>query len=179
MGCIRKKKHYAKRLARTWRRQMGRNICSERLYAAQFLEMPDPRINLDDCSDRVAGCLVGLAVGDTLGAPLEFLTRQEVRKRFPQGLGEMIASSLWDKGEYTDDTQMALLIAESLVENKDFIASDFAKRFQNWTKTAKDVWHPDQGCSHGGLSRRPGKVRVAVLHLSSRTVPDPAGCTRT
>ena len=78
--------------------------------------MPDPRVNLksaDDRSDRVAGCLVGLAVGDALGAPLEFLTRPEVRKRFPQGLREMIASSLWDKGEYTDDTQMALLIAES------------------------------------------------------------------
>jgi len=104
--------------------------------------MPDPRINLesaDDRSDRVARCLVGLAAGDAPGAPLEFVARQEVRKRFPQGLREMIASSLWNKGEYTDDTQMALLIAESLLANKDFTASDLAKRFQNWARTAKDV----------------------------------------
>ena len=144
--------------------------------------MPDPRVNLKsagDRSDRVAGCLVGLAVGDALGAPLEFLARREVRKRFPQGLREMIASNLWRKGEYTDDTQMALLIAESLVENKDFIASDLAKRFQHWAKTAKDVgvqtsavlnmahyledpgrcasryyeYHPDSSAGNGALMR--------------------------
>jgi|SRR6185437_2483582 ADP-ribosyl-[dinitrogen reductase] hydrolase len=104
--------------------------------------MPDPHTNLestDDRSDRVTGCLVGLAVGDALGAPLEFLSRQEVRKRFPQGLREMIASSLWNKGEYTDDTQMALLIAESLLENKDFVAVDAVKRFQDWARAARDV----------------------------------------
>jgi ADP-ribosylglycohydrolase len=87
----------------------------------------------------LAGCLVGLAVGDALGAPLEFLPRDQVRKRFPQGLREMIASSLWNKGEYTDDTQMTLLIAESLLQNEGFVASDVAKRFQAWAKTAKDV----------------------------------------
>jgi ADP-ribosyl-[dinitrogen reductase] hydrolase len=51
----------------------------------------------------------------------------------------MIASSLCNKGDYTDDTQMALLIAESLVENRGFVASDIAKRFQSWARTAKDV----------------------------------------
>ncbi len=124
--------------------------------------MPDPRVNLksaDDRSDRVAGCLIGLAVGDALGAPLEFLTRQEVRKRFPQGLREMIASSQWDKGEYTDDTQMALLIAESLLENKDFVASDIAKRFQKWARTAKGV----------GIQTR------AVVNMA-RYAGDPEGC---
>jgi ADP-ribosyl-[dinitrogen reductase] hydrolase len=65
--------------------------------------------------DRVAGCLIGLAVGDTLGTTLEFLSLHQLRKRFPQGLRDMTASSLWNKGEYTDDTQMALLLAQSLL----------------------------------------------------------------
>ena len=144
--------------------------------------MPDPHNNPEsaaDPSDRVAGCLVGLAVGDALGAPLEFFSRQEVRRRFPHGLREMIASRVWEKGEYTDDTQMALLVAESLLENKDFIASDLAKRFQDWAKTAKDVgiqtravvnitgylddpercalrynsYHPDSSAGNGALMR--------------------------
>jgi ADP-ribosyl-[dinitrogen reductase] hydrolase len=51
----------------------------------------------------------------------------------------MTASRLWKKGEYTDDTQMALLIAESLLQNKGFVASDLARRFQAWARTAKDV----------------------------------------
>src|ERR1035441_566902 len=90
-------------------------------------------------SDQIAGCLVGLAVGDALGAPLEFLSRREVRKRYPQGLRDMIDSRLWRKGEYTDDTQMALLTAESLLERRGFLASDLAHRFQTWARTAKDV----------------------------------------
>jgi ADP-ribosylglycohydrolase len=90
-------------------------------------------------SDRIAGCLVGLAVGDALGAPLEFLGRHEVRKRYPEGLRDMIASRLWEKGEHTDDTQMALLIAESLLQRKGFLATDLAQRFQTWARTAKDV----------------------------------------
>jgi ADP-ribosyl-[dinitrogen reductase] hydrolase len=79
----------------------------------------DPRLGAASRrSDRIAGCLVGLAVGDALGAPLEFLSRHEVRKRYPEGLRDMTASRLWGKGEYTDDPQMALLTAESLLQRK-------------------------------------------------------------
>jgi ADP-ribosyl-[dinitrogen reductase] hydrolase len=89
--------------------------------------------------DRIVGCFVGLAVGDALGAPLEFQSRRQVRKQYPDGLREMIDSSLWKKGEYTDDTQMALLIAESLLQSNGLLASDLAQRFQTWAQTAKDV----------------------------------------
>jgi ADP-ribosyl-[dinitrogen reductase] hydrolase len=90
-------------------------------------------------ADRVSGCLVGLAVGDAFGAPLEFQNRREIRNRFPQGLREMIASPQRQKGEYTDDTQMALLIAASLLEKKGFAPQDLARRFEIWARTAPDV----------------------------------------
>jgi ADP-ribosyl-[dinitrogen reductase] hydrolase len=51
----------------------------------------------------------------------------------------MMASRLWERGEYTDDTQMALLVAESLLEKKAFWANDVARKFQQWAKGAKDV----------------------------------------
>jgi ADP-ribosyl-[dinitrogen reductase] hydrolase len=51
----------------------------------------------------------------------------------------MIDSRLWGAGEYTDDTQMALLLAESLLDKNGFQASDLAQRFQSWATTAKDV----------------------------------------
>jgi ADP-ribosyl-[dinitrogen reductase] hydrolase len=95
--------------------------------------------SLSQRQDRIAGCLVGLAIGDALGAPLEFLNRREVRKRYPNGLRDFIASRLWKKGEYTDDTQMALLVAESLLDKGDLQSSDLAQRFQHWARTAKDV----------------------------------------
>src|SRR5262249_5599029 len=94
--------------------------------------------------ERAKGCLVGLAVGDALGAPLEFLSRNEVRRKYPTGLREMTASDLWEEGEYTDDTQMALLIGETFLECGRIEAKDLAGRFHEWKKTAKDV---------GGMTR--------------------------
>jgi ADP-ribosyl-[dinitrogen reductase] hydrolase len=143
-----------------------------------------------DRADRVGGCLVGLAIGDALGAPLEFTSRREVRTRYPQGLREMMSSTLWKKGEYTDDTQMALLIAESLVQSKGFQASDLAQRFQTWARTAKDVGiqtravvnmagyvrdpercssqyhatHPDSSAGNGALMRC---APIALFYLKS------------
>jgi len=153
-------------------------------------EYPSIWAHLVGRADRLAGCLVGLAVGDALGAPLEFLPRDQVRKRFPQSLREMTASSLWNKGEYTDDTQMALLIAESLLQNEGFVASDVATRFQTWATAATDVgiqtravvnmtgyvedpercaWqyytdHPDSSAGNGALMRC---APIALFCLSS------------
>jgi len=108
-------------------------------------------------SDRIAGCFVGLAVGDALGAPLEFLSRGEVRKRYPAGLRDMIDSRLWRAGEYTDDTQMALLIAESLLEKNGFQISDLSQRFQVWATTAKDVGSQTRAVVNmAGYLRDPG-----------------------
>ena len=84
--------------------------------------------------DKIQGCLVGLAVGDALGAPLEFLQRRVAEQTYPGGLRDMVASRNWRRGEYTDDTAMALCIAVSLLE-KGFDPIDIAKRFVNWLDT--------------------------------------------
>jgi ADP-ribosyl-[dinitrogen reductase] hydrolase len=59
-------------------------------------------------ADRVAGTLLGLATGDALGAGYEF------GRPPPPGEAEMIGGGLggWDRGEWTDDTQMAICIAK-------------------------------------------------------------------
>lgn len=93
----------------------------------------------DASEDRITGCLVGMAIGDALGAPLEFHSRTEVRRMYPEPLREMRASRLWAKGEYTDDTQMALCIADSLITRDELMPSDVAARFRKWCRTTKDV----------------------------------------
>ncbi len=64
--------------------------------------------------DRFIGCLLGLAVGDALGANFEGQSAESIRKRFPT-VRHLIqnppAGELW----YTDDTQMAIGVAETLV----------------------------------------------------------------
>ena len=66
-------------------------------------------------SDRIAGCLLGGAVGDALGAPIEFLRLSEIRERFgPEGLTDY-APAYGRLGAITDDTQMTLFTAEGLL----------------------------------------------------------------
>lgn len=82
-------------------------------------------------SDKVAGTLVGLAVGDALGAPLEFRSRDEVRRQYPDGLREMITSGVWEKGEFTDDTDMALMVALAFCDLK-YLFLTLQAYFRRW-----------------------------------------------
>src|SRR6476660_1639020 len=81
-------------------------------------------------SHRVAGALVGSAVGDALGAPFEFGPPGQFSARFPVpargSKTEMCGGGSlgWEPGEFTDDTQMALLVASSLIERNGLDEAD-------------------------------------------------------
>lgn len=65
--------------------------------------------------DRFRGCLLGGAVGDALGAPVEFMRRAEILRQFgPQGITDY-APAYGGLGTITDDTQMTLFTAEGLL----------------------------------------------------------------
>src|SRR3954447_10568611 len=84
-------------------------------------------------SHRVAGALVGSAVGDALGAPFEFGPPGRFSARFPSPARgtrtEMCGGGPWEPGEFTDDTQMALLVASSLVDRGGLDEADLFERF--------------------------------------------------
>lgn len=65
---------------------------------------------------RFTGCLLGGAVGDALGAPVEFMRRDEIRRRFgPHGIVDYAPLDDATPGSITDDTQMTLFTAEGLL----------------------------------------------------------------
>ena len=88
--------------------------------------------------DRFRGVLIGLAVGDALGGPLEF------QPASPPGsyVTEMVGGG-WqqlDPGEWTDDTAMSLCVTESLLVKRVFDPDDIAGRFVGWLKSQpKDI----------------------------------------
>ncbi|MBL8401783.1 ADP-ribosylglycohydrolase family protein [Accumulibacter sp.] len=62
--------------------------------------------------ERYQGCLLGGAVGDALGAPVEFMSCAEIQREFgPQGITDL-APAYGKLGAITDDTQMTLFTAE-------------------------------------------------------------------
>jgi len=79
--------------------------------------------------ERYRGCLLGLAVGDALGATLEFQPPDSFSR-----LTAMIGGGPFDlqPGEWTDDTSMALCLAESLIEKEDFNPVDQLERYVRW-----------------------------------------------
>ncbi len=78
---------------------------------------------------RFRGCLLGLAVGDAVGTTLEFHPPGSF-----QPIDDMIGGGPFqlNPGEWTDDTSMALCLAESLVECRGFEPRDQMQRYLRW-----------------------------------------------
>lgn len=72
-----------------------------------------------DIKDRFAGSLLGLAVGDALGALFEGQSAEHIWQRFA-GADELVNVPI-EPLTYTDDTQMAIGIAETLIEYGEII----------------------------------------------------------
>ena len=83
-----------------------------------------------DCAE---GVMLGLACGDALGRPIEFKSSQEIESQYGT-LTEMVGNGTWGQpaGTITDDTDQALCIARSVVEQGEFVPSDIARRFVGW-----------------------------------------------
>ncbi|BDM68444.1 ribosylglycohydrolase [Streptomyces nigrescens] len=93
-----------------------------------------------DRTDRATATVLGSAVGDALGAPFEFGEPGAYTARFPDGRGEMHAGGGWERGEATDDTQMAVLTAHSLLERGGLDLPDVFHRFRRWAAAdPKDI----------------------------------------
>jgi ADP-ribosyl-[dinitrogen reductase] hydrolase len=93
---------------------------------------------------RALGAMLGSAVGDALGAPFEFRPAGEFTKRFPGPVRgpstEMIGGGMgWAPGEFTDDTQMGVLLGESLLDHGGLDGGDVFERWRRWAEDARDV----------------------------------------
>ncbi len=77
---------------------------------------------------RFIGCLLGLAIGDALGAPVEFKSRGTFKK--VTGMQDGGPFNLRE-GQWTDDTSMALCLADSLIE-RGFDPADQMQRYTRW-----------------------------------------------
>ena len=84
---------------------------------------------MDGLIDKYKGCLLGLAVGDALGTTLEFAGPGAFTP-----ITDMVGGGPFglEAGQWTDDTSMALCLAESLIEKNGFDAADQMERYCKW-----------------------------------------------
>ncbi|GAA1222564.1 hypothetical protein GCM10009665_11000 [Kitasatospora nipponensis] len=134
---------------------------------------------------RAAGAVIGSAVDDALGAPFEFGPAGAFSARFPvprageaprgeaPARTEMAGGGGWEAGEATDDTQMAVLVADSLLARDGLDLPDVFARFRRWAASEpKDIGLQTEDVLTNGMARpldgaaprpdaRPGRPRAA------------------
>lgn len=120
---------------------------------------------MSDRSDAAAG-VIGLAVGDALGVPVEFFDRDRLKKEPVTGM-RSFGTHHQPAGTWSDDTSLALCLAESLAE-KGIDYADQAQRFIAWKYSAK--WTP-----HGRLFDIGNVTGEAIARLLNGVYPLAAG----
>lgn len=84
--------------------------------------------------NKLRGMFLGLAVGDALGAPVEHgFSADDIRKRIDE-LQHMHDEAQFPKGVWTDDTSMALCLADSLLACGGYDSWDVMDRYGRWMR---------------------------------------------
>lgn len=146
---------------------------------------------MTDVADRALAAFLGLAIGDALGATVEFMNRREIAAEY--GTLKDIVGGGWlhlKAGAVTDDTAMSLALARSLVRKGDLDLADVCEEFATWLKSGP----PDVGntCRRGirryiqrGIVTGPlnegdagNGAAMRVLPVAIAAVGDPARAQR-
>ena len=113
--------------------------------------------------DLILGTLYGVAVGDALGAPLEFMRQGSIRQRHGT-VRDMIGGG-WlgvEPGEVTDDTQMTLCVANGIISQPEDPISAIGQNFIRWYESQpKDI----------------GTTCARAIHWASRSAVSECGPT--
>lgn len=83
---------------------------------------------------RAQGSLLGQLAGDALGSAVEFQSASAIARSHPEGVRQLTDGGTWNliAGQPTDDSEMALALARSLVKKRGFDAGDVAGAYVAW-----------------------------------------------
>lgn len=91
--------------------------------------------------EKTYGAIIGYAAGDALGIGTEFMTRPEIKRRYPEGLihySQIIRDahrSQWKRGDVSNDSLLACRLIESMCDNDRLDYKDYARRLKEWYLT--------------------------------------------
>ncbi|MEM0350225.1 MAG: ADP-ribosylglycohydrolase family protein [Archaeoglobaceae archaeon] len=90
--------------------------------------------------EKFEGCILGLAIGDALGMPVEGMSREKIKQIYGE-IRDFLPSPYGDlkAGEWTDDTEQTLLLAESIIETIYFSPENFVEKLKNWFYTGRRI----------------------------------------
>jgi len=133
---------------------------------------PQPSRSEHAVQDRALGAMLGLAVGDALGTTLEFAARDSQPR-----LTDIVGGGPFrlKPGEWTDDTSMALALADSLAVHPNLDERDLMQRFLDWYR--RGTYACTGKCFDIGITTRQALARFETSGdpVAGSTDPQSAG----
>ena len=147
--------------------------------------------------ERAQGVLLGQVIGDSLGSQVEFKIAFEIARLFPRGVRELASGGPYHTiaGQPTDDSEMALTLARSILRHRGFERDKVLDAYRDWMQTRPiDIGettergllglHTTESESNGSLMRvspigiwaagDPARAAAAARQDSALTHPNPA-----
>ncbi len=119
-----------------WRDVFGRH---EVVVSPRFTYPARPRTLERDSGvlARAQGCLLGQLSGDALGELVEFQHASDIRRRYPDGVTELVDGGTWNTiaGQPTDDSELALMLARSIVEDGGYNPARVVSAYAHWHRS--------------------------------------------
>ncbi len=87
---------------------------------------------------KAQGCFIGLIAGDNLGSLVEFKSPQRVAQLYPQGFKDLLnGGSTYHlrAGQPTDDGELAITLARTIIEHQEFNRHEVLKAYQEWANS--------------------------------------------
>ena len=119
--------------------------------------------------DKARGCLLGQAVGDALGAPIEGWSRGRIRRIYGEVRDYIEAAGRARlPGLYTDDTQQALILADVLIEYRGFDPEGARRLYV-------ELARPSPGLPRGAYRGTGGSFRAALERMAAASPGESTG----
>ena len=150
---------------------------------------------MDNCNEnmpfelynKIRGVIFGQAIGDALGLGTEFMSHKEVLKYYPQRLtlySQIIQDrhrKRWKQGDWTDDTDMMLCIANAIIADKNICLNSIAQNFKKWFKGSPMGIgrHTYNVLATSDYTKNPTKAAEIVWKLSGKKSAANGGIMRT
>lgn len=129
-----------------------------------------PRLEEGLALDRAAGCLLGQVAGDSLGSLVEFRSAGDIARQYPDGVRDLADGGTWNTiaGQPTDDSELALDLARTLVGVVDWSAEAVVEAYAGWLASRPfDVGGTTLQALAAALGAKSSKAKAARAAASS------------
>ncbi len=126
--------------------------------------------------EKFLGCMYGLAIGDALGFPVEFLTLKQIKEKYGEkGIEKFESFARFLPGTFSDDTQMSLATAQALIRGRkddslEKIMGKVKEEYVVWSHSRENNRAPGETCMRGCANLAQG------IHWTQSGIKASKGC---